>query len=620
MNRAERFSSRYQPYLWVVGDGVDHLPLDALVGQRYRVVAPRLWLDTQPDQRPDTPDTLPDQALPYLHTHSLRLHVPGLYGALQPGLSAPILLLENAPIHPQAGILLPDLETALAKANPLRQIHWIWQTWELWQRLEAYGLRRSLLQPQNIRVEGWRIRLLELYGDEVALGLADLAALWLSWMVPLHLSVSEPLAALIADVEAEQVDGETLGQRLNQLLLEQSALRPGRFALAGSAAIGPTQPRNEDACWPDGITLDAQSGGGLQVGIVCDGVGGHEGGDIASQLAIQSLRLQLQTLLAEVEKETQILPPALVIQQIEAILRIVNDLICFQNDNQSRVGRQRMGTTLVMAVLVSQRVTTEAGAQRVTEVYLAHIGDSRAYWITPDYCHLLTVDDDIAGREVIAGRQTLSLALERSDAGALTQALGTRSGDYFQPHIRRFLLDETGVLLLCSDGLSDHYRIEDAWANYIGLIVKDIVTLESAVASWLELAHQKNGHDNTAVVLIQHRIAAPAEAPTDTSPATTPRVPPTGATLYGETQEEETRAPLSPKPKPVPLWVLLLSAAILLTAVASWWFTRPIPEPTTPEDPVEIPVVPPSESNPEQESEDSPNPNSDAEADPGTTN
>jgi protein phosphatase len=309
-----------------------------------------------------------------------------------------------------------------------------------------------------------------------------------------------------------------------------------------------------------------------------------------------------------------------VIQQIEAILRIVNDLICFQNDNQSRVGRQRMGTTLVMAVLVSQRVTTEAGAQRVTEVYLAHIGDSRAYWITPDYCHLLTVDDDIAGREVIAGRQTLSLALERSDAGALTQALGTRSGDYFQPHIRRFLLDETGVLLLCSDGLSDHYRIEDAWANYIGLIVKDIVTLESAVASWLELAHQKNGHDNTAVVLIQHRIAAPAEAPTDTSPATTPRVPPTGATLYGETQEEETRAPLSPKPKPVPLWVLLLSAAILLTAVASWWFTRPIPEPTTPEDPVEIPVVPPSESNPEQESEDSPNPNSDAEADPGTTN
>lgn len=613
MNRAERFSSRYQPYLWVVGDGVEHLPLNELVGQRYRVVAPRLWLDTQPDQRPDTPDTLPDQALPYLHTHPLRLHVPGLYGALQPGLSEPILLLENAPIHPQAGLLFPDLETALEKANPLRQIHWIWQTWELWQRLADYGLRQSLIQPQNIRVEGWRIRLLELHRDQAALGLADLAARWQSWLGSLPLAISDPLAALITEIEAESVEDEALEQRLNQLLLEQSALRPGRFALAGATAIGPTQPRNEDACWPDGITLDAQSDGGLQVGIVCDGVGGHAGGDIASQLAIQSLQLQLQTLLAEVEKETQILPPALIIQQIEAVLRIVNDLICFQNDHQSRVGRQRMGTTLVMAVLVSQRVITEGGTQRVTEVYLTHIGDSRAYWITPDYCHRLTVDDDIAGREVVAGRQTLSLALERSDAGALTQALGTRNGDYFQPHIQRFVLDETGLLLLCSDGLSDHYRIEDAWANYIGLIVKDIVTLESAVASWLELANQKNGHDNVAVVLILHRMITPAAAlPESPEPAEAPRSLPAGATLYGEPQDEEASVPLPPKPKPVPLWILLLSGAILLIAVASWWFTRPIPEPTTPEPPVETPVVPPRDIQPDADP--------DANSDPDATN
>lgn len=599
MNRAERFSSHYQPYLWVVGDGVEHLPLDELVGQRYRVVAPRLWLDTQPEQRPDTPDTLPAQALPYLNTHPLRLHLPGIYGALQPGLSAPILLLENAPIHPQAGVLFPAIETALVEALPLRQLHWIWQTWELWQRLGTYGLRRSLLQSQNIRVEGWRIRLLELQGDEgdpgrAELTLADLTALWRSWLAQVHPSVADPLAALLVEVETVSVDADGLDQRLNQLLLEQAALRPSRFAMAGATAIGPTQPRNEDVCWPDGLTLDAQSEGELQVGLVCDGVGGHEGGDLASQLALQSLKLQLQTLLAEVDKETQMLPSPVIIQQIEAVLRIVNDLICFQNDSQARVGRQRMGTTLVMAVLVPQRVITEAGSQRVTEVYLAHIGDSRAYWITPDYCHLLTVDDDVAGREVMAGRQTLSLALERSDAGALTQALGTRSGDYFQPHIRRFVLDETGVLLLCSDGLSDHYRVDKAWANYIGLIVKDIVTLESAVASWLELANQKNGHDNVSVVLIHHRMAAPVPpAPVDLSPsAEAPRSLPAGATLYGEPPEEEPSvAPVS-RPKPVPLWILLLSGAILVTAVASWWFTRPTPEPTTPEDGIEAPATP----------------------------
>ena len=59
------------------------------------------------------------------------------------------------------------------------------------------------------------------------------------------------------------------------------------------------------------------------------------------------------------------------------------------------------------------------------------------------------------------------------------------------------MLDETGILLLCSDGLSDNYRIEDAWANYIGLIVKDIVTLDAAVASWIELANQKKSATTT---------------------------------------------------------------------------------------------------------------------------
>lgn len=383
MNRAERFSSRYKPYLWAVGDGIDTLPLDELVGQRYRVVAPCIWLDTQPDQRPDTPDLLPEVAQPYLKTHALRLHLPGLYGVLERAMFTPVLLLDNAPIHPQTGDLFADLETALYHAQPLRQAQWLWQLWELWHRLEPHGLRRNLLRPGNVRVEGWRLRLLELHPDPTPATLADLAELWRPWLSPLHLSVSEPLRALVNAIDANGVDDAAVGLRLNELLLQQAALNPSRIALAGATTIGPTAPRNEDACWPDGITLDASSNEGLRVGIVCDGVGGHDGGEIASQLAIQSLKLQLQTLLAETDKESQILPPDIVIQQIEAILRIVNELISFQNDNQGRVGRQRMGTTLVMAVLVPQRVQTDEGWRRVNEVYLAHVGDSRAYWITP---------------------------------------------------------------------------------------------------------------------------------------------------------------------------------------------------------------------------------------------
>jgi protein phosphatase len=594
MNRVERRPSRYKPYLWAVGTDLETLPVDELVGQRYRVVAPYIWLDTQPDQRPSAPDSLPPEAMPYLQAHPHRLHVPGLYSVLERTGAAPVLLLENAPIHPQSGELLPELETGLLGATPLRQANWLWQLWDLWKTLMELELAGSLLIPGNLRVDGWRVRLVELRPEAEPPTLADLTDLWRSLLSPLHLSVSEPLRSLVNRLDANDLDPDTLALELNQILLGQAALASTRIALSGATAQGPSQPRNEDACWPVGT----QSEGGLQVAMVCDGVGGHDGGEVASQLAVQSLQIQLQALLAETQNEMRVLPPPVIMQQIEAVIRIVNELISFQNDNHGWVGRQRMGTTLVMAVVIPQRVQTDDGWERVNEVYLAHVGDSRAYWITPDYCHALTVDDDIAGREVIAGRQTWPVALERSDAGALTQAIGTRSGDHLTPHIQRFVFDETGILLLCSDGLSDNYRIENAWANYIGLIIKDIVTLDSAVASWIELANQKNGHDNTAVVLMQHKLLTQSqdqvggEIPAGAAQET---AIPAGAKLYGESlpQDEVASAPATAKPpRGVPRWMLAVSGSALLVGLLGWWWlaSRAPQVPETPETPPTAPA------------------------------
>ncbi|WOD38780.1 protein phosphatase 2C domain-containing protein [Nodosilinea sp. E11] len=595
MNRVERRPSRYKPYLWAVGTDLETLPVDELVGQRYRVVAPYIWLDTQPDQRPSAPDTFPPEAMPYLKAHPLRLHVPGLYSVLERTGAPPILLLDNAPIHPQSGDLLPELAAGLASALPLRQANWLWQLWELWKNLGELGLAGSVLMPGNLRVDGWRLRLRELAPEVEPPTLADLTELWRSLLSPLHLSVSEPLRRLVNGLDAGTLDADTLSLELNQILLSQAATATTRIALSGATAQGPTQPRNEDACWPQGTQADGAQG--LQVAMVCDGVGGHDGGEVASQLTVQSLQIQLQALLAETQNELRALPPEVIIQQLEAVIRIVNELINFQNDNQGRVGRHRMGTTLAMAVVIPQRVQTGEGWERVNEVYLAHVGDSRAYWITPDYCHLLTVDDDIAGREVIAGRQTWPVALERSDADALTQALGTRSGDHLRPHIQRFVFDETGILLLCTDGLSDNYRIEDAWANYIGLIVKDIVTLDSAVASWIELANQKNGHDNTAVVLMQHKVLVQPGAQTGSEAARTgaqQSASPVGAKLYGESspQEEFVSAAESKPPAGIPRWLLAISGSVLLVGLLGWWWlaSRAPELPETPETPPAAPA------------------------------
>lgn len=576
MNRLERSPSWQKPYLWVLGEGIEMLPIGERVDQRFEVIAPQVWLDTQPELPPPAPDLLPLQVRPYLQAHAHRLHLPGLYGILEGTGRAPILLLENGPLHPQSGTLYPSLETAWLGARPLRQIYWLWQLWELWPILTQLGVAASLLSPETVRVEGWRVRLREL----VAAGagepsLSALAELWDQLLPAAQTPLIEPLRQINAALRAVSADDSeaiaAIAQSLNQLLLSQAAQVSVRLAVAGASSAGPRQVRNEDACYPNGNQLVAAP----YLGIVCDGVGGHSSGEVASQMAVQSLQLQLRGLLTEAQSEAEVLAPELVQQQIAAVIRVVNDVINHQNDQQSRAERQRMGTTLALAVVVPQRVHSEQGWVQVNELYIAHVGDSRAYWITPDYCHLLTVDHDIAAREVMAARQLWGTARNLPDGSALTQAVGTRSADYLNPVIQRFILEESGIVLLCSDGLSDHQRVEQAWANYIGLIVKDIVSLEAAVASWIELANQKNGHDNAAVVLMQ--VKAILKSPTALStevddPARSPESELTAASralLYGETAAELDRELAEPASdrgsrRRLPIWIWLVALSIVI--------------------------------------------------------
>ncbi len=155
------------------------------------------------------------------------------------------------------------------------------------------------------------------------------------------------------------------------------------------------------------------------------------------------------------------------VQQLEASVRVVNNLIANHNDTQGREDRRRMGTTLVMGLQVPQRLRSASGSllENSHELYLVNVGDSRAYWITPRYCHKLTVDDDVAVREVRMGRGLYREALQRPDAGALTQALGTRDSEFLHPTVQRFILEEDGLLLLCSDGVSDNELVEQNWAE-----------------------------------------------------------------------------------------------------------------------------------------------------------
>lgn len=511
-------------YLWAVGPEAAQIATGELINERYSVVARQIWLDTKPGLPPAAPEELPEAILPYLRLYPHRLHVPEVYGfaRLGEGPETEILLLENVPVDP-VGNLHPSLAEAWPTAPAVRQVYWLWQLLQLWTPLLEQGVVASLLIPDNIRVEGWRVWLQELYveesGREKSLTLSqtrlpDLAQCWLAWVSGAQPPVAKQLTAICQQMRRSTATVEGIAEQLNQLLLELAAKLPVRFRVAGATDTGPMRDRNEDSYYPTPADIKARSAPPHDqlipyLAIVCDGVGGHEGGEVASQLAVSALKQLMQTLLAETAESEEITPPEMVSKQIEESVRVINNAIAAQNDAQGREERQRMGTTLVMALQLPQMVRDSDGAAlgSAHELYLAHVGDSRAYWITSDYCHRLTVDDDVASREVRLGRSLYREALQRADAGALTQALGTRDAEFLRPNIQRFIVEEDGLLLLCSDGLSDNDWVELSWANYAPAVLKNEMPLDAAVGAFINVANEKNGYDNVTVVISQCRLS-----------------------------------------------------------------------------------------------------------------
>ncbi|BAY76663.1 protein-serine/threonine phosphatase [Nostoc linckia NIES-25] len=508
-------------YLWAVGSVSATIPPGTKVANRYDVISYQVWLDSQPGLLPDVPEELPKVVIPYLRLHQERLHLPQVYGFAR-GVeesAGDILLLENVPID-ETGHIYPSITEAWEQATAVRQVYWLWQILQLWTPLSEWGLSRSLLVRDNLRVQGWCVRLLQFYQTPTAekLSLRHLGLCWQPWVASAKTSIAKRLQNIVQQMCETQVELDAIATQLNNLLLASAAELPLSLKVAGSTDTGRVMVQNEDTCYPNVLN----DGDRLlpQLSIVCDGIGGHEGGEVASRLAVESVKLQIRVLLAEVVAQNQLVSPQLLQEQLEASLRVANNVISARNDEQNRQGRERMATTIVMAVQVPQQIDTISGQQSNNshELYLAHVGDSRAYWITPNYCQLLTIDDDVAAREVRFAKSLYRKALLRPDATALTQALGTRDSESLRLTIGRFILEEDGILLLCSDGLSDRNCVEQFWRDYTKPVFAGEVTLEDAVGNWINLANEKNGRDNISVVLTYCRVSEEYVPPVTPTP------------------------------------------------------------------------------------------------------
>lgn len=259
---------------------------------------------------------------------------------------------------------------------------------------------------------------------------------------------------------------------------------------AGRTDIGRQRDHNEDSfsIQTELKKLESPSGRSLYARglyILCDGMGGHAGGEVASALAVDTLKRYF-----EVNWKDQ-LPEEATIR--EAVC-LANKAIYDVNQQQARSGSGRMGTTLVM-VLVHH-----------TEAVVAHVGDSRLYRFSRRQgLEQITVDHEVGQREIQRGVEP-AIAYARPDAYQLTQALGPRDENFMNPSIEFFELNEDSLLILCSDGLTDNDLLETHWRTHLEPLLSAQANLEQGVSQLIDLANQYNGHDNITAVVVRTRV------------------------------------------------------------------------------------------------------------------
>jgi len=219
----------------------------------------------------------------------------------------------------------------------------------------------------------------------------------------------------------------------------------------------------------DSLHVDEQLG----LFIVADGMGGHNAGEIASNIAVQKIAAAVRDGLASGEKVSSII--------LEAVAA-ANRAIFFTA--ASDPWWTEMGTTVVMALFHGERVA------------ISHVGDSRAYMIKNGSIEQLTEDHTFVAEWVKEGSITLEQARTHQARHGLTMALGI--DEEVDPVITEREWSPHGSLLLCSDGLTEVLKDSE-----ILDILAKATDPQQACDALVNAANEKGGPDNITVIVIR---------------------------------------------------------------------------------------------------------------------
>lgn len=238
--------------------------------------------------------------------------------------------------------------------------------------------------------------------------------------------------------------------------------------ISAKSDVGAVRSNNQDCC------LAGDFANGETWMIVCDGMGGATGGNIASETAVATISEKLVNGYHVGMNDNSV--KHLIVSAIEA----ANATVYSRSRNDESL--KGMGTTVVLAII------------KDNSLYFAHVGDSRLYIVTKDSINQMTTDHSVVQMMIDNGEISPSEAKEHPQKNVITRALGvddTVRIDYCQE-----IYNEGDVVLLCTDGLTnfvDESKIFEICNKYDPLLLADVL-VDEAIAS--------GGGDNVTVVTV----------------------------------------------------------------------------------------------------------------------
>ena len=323
-----------------------------------------------------------------------------------------------------------------------------------------------------------------------------------------------------------------------------------KLRAAAVTDVGRVRPHNEDEVLADDPLY-----------AVADGMGGHAGGEVASHIAIETLK--------EAFRDD---PTA------EGLVRAMKqaNVAVWQraNDNTELYG---MGTTTTAAALV------ESGGEQVVEI--AHVGDSRAYLLRDGELQRLTEDHSLVEDLVRSGRLSPEEAENHPQKHIVTRVLGHGEGDGGEIEVDTVVVApyRGDRFLLASDGLTN--EVSD---DQIASVLRRFADPEDAARELIRVANANGGNDTRSVVVVDvvddddkagaaSQALADEPAPTTTASTASVRVPPAESRTDAHRSERRPPRQRGEAPKMTMrtvLFVVAFLAVIGLAVLAITWYAR----------------------------------------------